>query len=275
MIRPFTCVCMLLAGGSGLYLYQTKHQSQMLDREIAHTMRQTEVARARAGVLQAEYALLNDPSRLSGLAGEHLASLKTTAPTQFTTWADFEKRLPPVGAPAVEAPPLEPEAPGAKLPEPAAAPAASAPPDAKPEAKPEATRPLVASVARPVQPPGREPAAAPRPAPAQAAQPAPRPTPTPVSLTDQLPAAPARPATPHPVAVSAPAAHPAPPRATVPDAPPSGGITEAVARIARGGPIDPAVPAVASALGMARSMTPSTVTPASAATVWQPSAREP
>jgi len=147
MIRPFTCVCMLLAGGAGLYLYQTKHQSQMLDREIAHTMKLTDVARSRAGVLQAEYALLNDPSRLSDLAGEHLASLKTTAPTQFTSWADFEKRLPPVGAPVVEAPPLEPEAPSAKLPEPA------------PEAKPEAAQPAVASAAHPAQP-----AAAPRPA---------------------------------------------------------------------------------------------------------------
>jgi hypothetical protein len=256
MIRPFTCVCMLLAGGSGLYLYQTKHQSQMLDREIAHTMKLAEVARARSGVLQAEYALLNDPSRLSELAGQHLASLKTTAPTQFTTWADFEKRLPAVGAPAVDAPPLEPEAPGAKLPEPAAPPAVSATPDAKPdakpevkpEAKPEATRPLVASVARPVQPPGREPAAAPRPAPAQAVQPAPRPAPTPVSLTDQLPtvapepAAPAHPAAPHPAVASAP-------------------------------PARPAAPAVASALGMARSMTaPPPVTRTSAATVWQPPA---
>ena len=26
MIRPFTCICMLLAGGSGLYLYQSKHR---------------------------------------------------------------------------------------------------------------------------------------------------------------------------------------------------------------------------------------------------------
>jgi len=273
MIRPFTCVCMLLAGGSGLYLYQTKHQSQMLDREIAHTMKLTDVARARAGVLQAEYALLNDPSRLSELASQHLASLKTTAPTQFTNWAEFEKRLPSVGAPVVDAPPLEPEAPGAKLPEPTAPPAVSVTPDAKPEAKPEATRPLVASVARPAQPPGREPAATPRPAPAQATQPAQRPAPTPVSLTEQLssaspqpqPAVPARPATPRPAVVSAPAAHPAPP---------SGGTTEAVARIARGGPIDPAMPAVASALGMARSMTPPTVTPASAATVWQPAARD-
>jgi hypothetical protein len=218
------------------------------------------VARSRAGVLQAEYALLNDPSRLSDLAGEHLASLKTTAPTQFTSWADFEKRLPPVGAPVVEAPPLEPEAPSAKLPEPA------------PEAKPEAAQPAVASAAHPAQP-----AAAPRPAPMQAALLAPRPASTPVSLTASLspaaspPAAPARPVAPRPVAVSA---HPAPPPRPMPVyTPPSGSAAEAVARIAHGGPIDAATPAVASALGMARSMmAPPQVTPASAATIWQPSA---
>jgi len=254
MIRPFTCVCMLLAGGAGLYLYQTKHQSQMLDREIAHTMKQTEVARARAGVLQAEYALLNDPSRLADLAAGHLTSLKTTMPTQFTTWAEFEKHLPAVGAPAVEAPPLEPEAPSAKLPDPV------------PDAKPEAAHPLVASVARPTQP-----APAPRPAPAQAAQPAPHPADPPSPAAPQPSASAHPPAPPHPVAVSA---HPAPPppRAVAAYVPPSGSTAEAVARIARGGPVDPATPAVASALGMARSMmAPPPVTPASAATIWQPS----
>ena len=258
MIRPFTCVCMLLAGGAGLYLYQTKHQSQMLDREIAHTMKQTEGARARAGVLQAEYALLNDPSRLADLAGAHLALLKSTTPTQFTSWTEFEKHLPPVGAPVVEAPPLEPEAPSAKLPDPVA--------DVKPEAKPEAAHPLVVAVARPAQP-----APAPRPVPAQAAQPAPRPVPpTDPSASAAPPPAPAHPAAPHPVAVSA---HPAPPpRAVAAYVPPSGSPAEAVARIARGGPVDPATPAVASALGMARAMmAPPSVTPASAATIWQPS----
>jgi hypothetical protein len=95
-----------------------------------------------------------------------------------------------------------------------------------------------------------------------------------VSLTDQFAAAapqsaaPAHPAAPHPAAVSA---HPAP-RVVAAYTPPSGSPAEAVARIARGGPVDPATPAVASALGMARSMmAPPSVTPASAATIWQPS----
>ncbi len=94
MIRPLTCVCMLLAGGSGLYLYQSKHQAQMLDREIARTLKATDVARDRIGVLRGEWALLNEPERLAELAQAHLA-LKTLIPTQFATAAELGARLPP------------------------------------------------------------------------------------------------------------------------------------------------------------------------------------
>ena len=34
MIRPVTCVCFLLACGSGLYVYQSKHRVQLIDRDI-------------------------------------------------------------------------------------------------------------------------------------------------------------------------------------------------------------------------------------------------
>ena len=93
MIRPFTCVCMLLAGGSGLYLYQTKHRAGLLDREIAHTVKQTEAARERITALRAEWALLNEPERLSELNVQHLG-LRSLAPTQFVALADLPARLP-------------------------------------------------------------------------------------------------------------------------------------------------------------------------------------
>ncbi|WP_456303912.1 cell division protein FtsL, partial [Acidisphaera rubrifaciens] len=98
MIRPFTCVCMILAAGSGLYLYQTKHRSQMLDRDIADTVHQAQAARDRSGLLRAEWTLLNDPQRLADLATRFL-QLKSTLPPQFTSLADLDKRLPPIGAP--------------------------------------------------------------------------------------------------------------------------------------------------------------------------------
>ena len=107
MIRPFTLICMLLACGSGLYLYQTKHRVQLLDREIAQTVQATIAARDRAGVLRTEWTLLNDLERLRALSDQHL-QLRPVAPSQFTTLADLGNRLP---------------APRAPLPEPAASPA--------------------------------------------------------------------------------------------------------------------------------------------------------
>ncbi len=93
MIRPLTCVCMLLAGGSGLYLYQTKHRALLLDREIAHTVKQTEAAHERITALRAEWALLNEPERLAELNTQHLG-LRSLAPTQFVALADLPSRLP-------------------------------------------------------------------------------------------------------------------------------------------------------------------------------------
>ncbi len=120
MIRPFTCVCMLLAAGSGLYLYQTKHRAQLLDREIARTLKQIDVTHDRIGALKAEWALLNEPDRLKDLAQQH-TTLKPLAPTQFVALNDLPGRLPaplPPGPPTVppdDAAPL-PSAPPAGMP---------------------------------------------------------------------------------------------------------------------------------------------------------------
>jgi len=98
MIRPLTCICMLLAGGSGLYLYQSKHRAQMLDREIERTLKATDTVRDRIGVLRGEWALLNEPERLAGLAQSHLG-LRTLMPGQFVTAGELGSRLPPVVVP--------------------------------------------------------------------------------------------------------------------------------------------------------------------------------
>ncbi len=69
MIRPFTLrLHAAWPAASGLYLYQCKHRAQMLDREIGSTVKQTEAARERIGMLRAEWALLNEPDRLAELA---------------------------------------------------------------------------------------------------------------------------------------------------------------------------------------------------------------
>lgn len=98
MIRPITCVCFLLACGSGLYVYQSKHRVQVLDRRIEKTVRATDALREQTRALHAEWTLLNDPQRLQLLADQFL-SLKTVTPGQFTSMADLGNRLPAIGAP--------------------------------------------------------------------------------------------------------------------------------------------------------------------------------
>ncbi len=94
MIRPFTCLCLAAACGSGLYLYSEKHRTTMLDRQISSVINQTQAARARTGLLRAEWALLNEPGRLQDMADKYLA-LKPMAPTQFVQLAELPAHLPP------------------------------------------------------------------------------------------------------------------------------------------------------------------------------------
>jgi hypothetical protein len=96
MIRPLTCICFLMASGSGLYLYQSKHAAQVLDRTIEKTMHDADVVREQTRALRTEWTLLNEPERLRQLATLYLPTLKSVAPGQFTSLADLDGRLPPV-----------------------------------------------------------------------------------------------------------------------------------------------------------------------------------
>jgi hypothetical protein len=98
MIRPLTIATFLMACGSGLYIYQTKHESQVLDRTIEKTVRDTAAYREQSRLLAAEWTMLNDPETLRRYADTYL-SLKTIAPSQFTSLADLDNRLPSVQAP--------------------------------------------------------------------------------------------------------------------------------------------------------------------------------
>jgi hypothetical protein len=100
MIRPLTIATCLLACGSGLYLYQSKHEVQLLDRTIERTVHDTGALRDQSRLLAAEWTMLNDPERLRQFSDTYL-SLKTIAPPQFTSLADLDSRLP---APLPETP---------------------------------------------------------------------------------------------------------------------------------------------------------------------------
>jgi hypothetical protein len=105
MIRPITCVTLLLACGSGLYLYQAKHRVHVLDGRIEQVVRQTAQVSERIRVLRAEWTLLDQPDRLQQLAGQFL-DLQPTKPAQFASAADLDSRLPSVPEPD-SAPPAD------------------------------------------------------------------------------------------------------------------------------------------------------------------------
>jgi hypothetical protein len=183
MIRPLTCVCMLLAAGSGMYVYQTKHRAQMLDREIARTYKQIETTRERITALKGEWAGLNETERLADLAQQHLA-LKALDPKQFVAMADLASRLP------MPLPPGSAMTAAAETPAPAA-PAATAPTASAPVA---AAKPAPVAVA----------AAAPRPtAPSTQILP---PAPAQIAAAAAVPAKPVQHASVAPLPASAPPA---------------------------------------------------------------------
>ena len=101
MIRPLTIATCLLACGSGLYLYESKHEVQLLDRTIERTVYDTTALREQSRLLSAEWTMLNDPERLRQFSNTYL-SLKTITPSQFTSLADLDSRLP---VPRPEIPP--------------------------------------------------------------------------------------------------------------------------------------------------------------------------
>lgn len=273
MIRPFTCVCMLLAGASGLYLYQSKHRAHLLDREIMRTIKASDVVRERIGVLRADYANLTEPERLAALSHQHLG-LKTLQPGQFVPPAELANRLPaplPPGAttltdeepvPMAQAPVREApmrEAPAREAARPAARPAvpptppaqvAAVRPPAPPTPSPAPASVQVAALRPPAPPvPARRPEAAPA-----AEAPAPRPqvqAPVVTAFATPMAAPPAiRPPVVQRVTIPAPAATYAPEPQSRQE------YRQDYRQEYRPAPIAVGIPAVTSALGSGRASLP-------------------
>ncbi len=101
MIRPLTIATFLMACGSGLYLYQSKHEVQLLDRTIERAVGETSALREQSRLLAVEWTMLNDPERLRRFSNAYL-HLQSIEPKQFTSLVELDGRLP---APREEAPP--------------------------------------------------------------------------------------------------------------------------------------------------------------------------
>ncbi|NVN05865.1 hypothetical protein HW509_09685 [Asaia spathodeae] len=94
MIRPFTIFCALLAGGSGMFLYTKKHETTVLDQHITTVVQKTERVRQQTAMLRTQWALLNQPDRLSALSTRFLGQLHPMAPTQYVRLASMIDSLP-------------------------------------------------------------------------------------------------------------------------------------------------------------------------------------
>jgi len=251
MIRLSTCVSVLLACGSGLYLYQTKHQAQVLDRQIEHTVKAIAATRMQTRELTASWTLLGSPDRLQQLSDQFLA-IKPVLPSQFVAMSDLELRLPAPRA-------LE-------------APSSAAPGNTGSDTAPLATTEPTAAPDTPTTPAptSRAAAATPSPAPVAAADAARAPSvaaataPAPIPATEPAKtqaATAARPAERKPSETPRPGHEAAQPRPTAPRpvSPPSPVVAE-LERPARPAPqrLAPA-PMTGSLLGMARIAVPAPV----------------
>jgi hypothetical protein len=132
MIRPFTLITMLLAAISGAYLFAVKHRAQVLDDQIAQIADQSRLDAQRIRVLQAQWALEIDPTRLAQLAGQ-FTTLQPMKPAQLVTLAALRTSLPPPVSPPPGSNPAD-SAPMPAVVADAAAPTMPLPPDPAPAA---------------------------------------------------------------------------------------------------------------------------------------------
>jgi hypothetical protein len=172
IIRPFTLISGLLFAFSGAYLFGVKHQSQMLDQQISSVNSATQQDEQSIRVLQAQWALEADPSRLASLAAQ-FTGLQPMKPSQLVTLASLGQQLPAPGSAAPTSNPDDPVQAVAQIA--AATPTAPAPAAPAAPATPAAAAPA-ATVAQTPKPPSAPPslpaqlaARAPEPAPAQSA----------------------------------------------------------------------------------------------------------
>jgi hypothetical protein len=133
MIRPFTLMTMVLAMLSGAYLFAVKHRAQVLDDQLSAVANQTQLDEQRLRVLQAQWSLEIDPTRLSRLSHQ-FTNLQPMQPAQLIALNDLPGALPAPGSAAPATNPVAPmpampiaSAPVAPLPIASAVPAASLP----------------------------------------------------------------------------------------------------------------------------------------------------
>ncbi len=97
IFRPFTLLCFLTAAGFGWNLYQVKHATAQLDRELASVADQIKAVQKQKETLESVWGTLNDLPRLRQLS-QQLLPMETSQTPQNRSFAELDRRLPPVQA---------------------------------------------------------------------------------------------------------------------------------------------------------------------------------
>ncbi len=165
IVRPLTLISGMMFAFSGAYLFMVKHHSEMLDDQLSAVTEATRQDEQSIRVLQAQWALEADPSRLAALAAQ-FTGLQPMKPGQLTTLASLGGALPAPGSPV---PGVNPADPVPAMPQLAqAAPAAPSPVATQPAAPAPAqvaqAQPAAAPVAKSAAPVQLAAATAPAPA---------------------------------------------------------------------------------------------------------------
>nr|WP_295743239.1 hypothetical protein [uncultured Acidocella sp.] len=99
IVRPLTFLTGLLFAISGAYLFMVKHQSRALENQLEQVAETSRHDEQSIRVLQAQWALEADPSRIAALAAQ-FTGLQPMKPGQLVTLADLASTLPPPGSAA-------------------------------------------------------------------------------------------------------------------------------------------------------------------------------
>lgn len=107
IVRPFTILAGFAFVVSGAAMFVVKHHSHVLNAQISDINDQTQQDEQSIRVLQAQWALEADPSRLAALASQ-FTGLQPMKPDQLVTLASLGGALPPPGAKPPGANPEDP-----------------------------------------------------------------------------------------------------------------------------------------------------------------------
>ncbi|MBB5371923.1 cell division protein FtsL [Acidocella aromatica] len=146
IVRPLTLISGMMFAFSGAYLFMVKHHSEALDDQISQVTQQTRQDEQSIRVLQAQWALEADPSRLASLAAQ-FTGLQPMKPGQLTTLASLGSALPSPGSPPPGANPADPVPAMPQLAQAAPATALASTPAAAPAAVASAAKPAAPSLA--------------------------------------------------------------------------------------------------------------------------------